>query len=76
MTIMLEARLAQLNAQRNNIARYRRLLRTKLTDVERQYIEKRLAEEEAALESLTSSVPAYIVAAELGRGAGTNAPGR
>ena len=70
---MLEARLAQLNAERNNIARYRRLLRTTLTDVERQYIEKRLAEEEAALESLTSSVPSYLAGAELGRGAGTSA---
>jgi hypothetical protein len=36
----------RLNAYRNNIQRYRRLLRTRLTELERQYILKRLQEEE------------------------------
>ncbi|WP_376707392.1 hypothetical protein AB7008_31380 [Bradyrhizobium sp. 521_C7_N1_3] len=42
-------------AHRNNISRYRRLLRTKLSTLERQYIERRLSEEEAALQSLSAS---------------------
>jgi hypothetical protein len=33
-----------LRTHRNNIARYRRLLQTKLTDLERQFIERRLSE--------------------------------
>jgi hypothetical protein len=37
---------------RNNIRRYRRLLRTQLTDIERQYIQRRLKEEKAALSAL------------------------
>jgi hypothetical protein len=34
--------------------RYRRLLQTELTDLERRYVEKRLNEEKSAMESLTS----------------------
>ena len=37
---------------RRNIQRYGRLLATELTDLERQYIHKRIAEEHAQLESL------------------------
>jgi hypothetical protein len=40
-------------AHRKNIQRYRRLLRTHLTALERSYVERRLAEEKAALLSLT-----------------------
>jgi len=47
--MMSEENLARLRAHRNNIHRYRRLLRTHLTELERQYIENRLsAEVEAA----------------------------
>jgi hypothetical protein len=46
---------ADLCMRRNNIRRYRRLLETELTDLERQYVERRLAEERAALQRLTSS---------------------
>jgi hypothetical protein len=35
--------------------RYRRLLKTRLTELEQQYIEKRLSEEEAALDKLAAS---------------------
>ncbi|MCS3979718.1 hypothetical protein M2191_004401 [Bradyrhizobium japonicum] len=42
-------------AHHNNISRYRRLLRTKLSPLERQFIERRLSEEEAALQSLSAS---------------------
>jgi hypothetical protein len=38
-----------------NISRYRWLLRTKLTDVERDYVERRLAEEQRALALLTQT---------------------
>jgi len=37
-------------AHRTNIEKYRRLLRTHLTDIEREFVERRLGEEEALLE--------------------------
>ena len=46
---MTEGDLARLRAHRRNIDRYERLLRTQLSDHERQYIEKRLAEERAVI---------------------------
>ena len=49
---MLDADLARIRAHRNNIHRYRRLLRTRLSDLERQFIERRLAEEQTALDAL------------------------
>jgi hypothetical protein len=49
---MLDADLARIRAHRNNIYRYRRLLRTRLSDLERQFIERRLAEEQTALDAL------------------------
>ncbi|UWU80501.1 hypothetical protein N2603_19140 [Bradyrhizobium huanghuaihaiense] len=55
---MLDEDLARIRAHRNNIHRYRRLLRTKLSELERQFIERRLAEEKASLESLaTKTLP-------------------
>jgi hypothetical protein len=44
-----------LHAHRNNIHRYRRLLRTKLSEIEREFIERRLAEEQLAVEGLTAA---------------------
>ena len=41
---MMDENIACLRTHRNNIARYRRLLQTKLTDLERQFIERRLSE--------------------------------
>lgn len=52
---MLDEDLARIRAHRNNIHRYRRLNKTKLSDLERQFIERRIAEERAALEALISS---------------------
>jgi len=49
---MLDADFARIRAHRNNIHRYRRLLRTRLSDLERQFIERRLAEEQTALDTL------------------------
>lgn len=48
----IEVGLARLRAYRNNIHRYRRLLKTRLSDIERRFIERRLAEERAAMNSL------------------------
>jgi hypothetical protein len=42
---MVDAKTAHLDAHRNNIRRYRALLETHLTDVERGYIERQLSEE-------------------------------
>ena len=51
---MLDEKLAQLRTHRNNIYRYRRLLRAHLTDLERDFIEQRLSQEEAALKRLAT----------------------
>ena len=50
--MMIDQHLARLRAHSNNINRYRRLLRTKLLPLEREFIERRLAEEEQAVRSL------------------------
>jgi hypothetical protein len=47
---MIDEKLARLRTHR-----YRRLLKTQLTDCERQFIEKRLTEERSAMESLAAS---------------------
>lgn len=52
-TMMMDENLAHLRAHRNNIHRYRRLLATQLTDLERAYIERRLKEEQAAMAALS-----------------------
>lgn len=49
---MLEANLQRLRAHRRNIERYRRLLATRLSDLERCYIERRLSEEQASATGL------------------------
>ena len=51
---MLDEHLARIRVHGTNIHRYRRLLRTRLTDLERQFIERRLAEEQTALRSLAT----------------------
>ncbi|MGY8710796.1 hypothetical protein RAD16_34095 [Bradyrhizobium sp. 18BD] len=51
---MLDENLARIRAHRNNILRYRSLLKTTLSDIERQFVERRLSEESSALEALTS----------------------
>jgi hypothetical protein len=44
-------------AHRNNISRYQRLLETYLTDIERNYVESRLSEEQAALRLVDHKQP-------------------
>ncbi|MCS3893377.1 hypothetical protein M2171_002510 [Bradyrhizobium japonicum USDA 38] len=52
--MMLDQDFALIRAHSNNIDRYRRLLRTKLSELERRYLERRLCEERAALATLTA----------------------
>jgi len=49
---MISHNVERLRAHQNNIRRYRRLLATHLTDLERAYIESRLNEEQASMETL------------------------
>ena len=49
---MLATRDARMIALRNNIQRYCRLLATQLTDLERAFIHRRLAEDRLAIEAL------------------------
>lgn len=51
---MLDQDFARVRVHRDNLSRYRRLLKTRLSDIERQFIERRLAEEQTALEALTN----------------------
>jgi hypothetical protein len=60
---MVDERLARLRTHRNNIARYRRLLKTTLTYLERQFIERRLSEEQSEFELLSAGT--FPVAIEL-----------
>ena len=49
---MIDFHAAQARSHRRNIERYCRLLATDLTDLERQYLHKWIAEEHAQLERL------------------------
>jgi hypothetical protein len=49
---MIDHNTARVRRHRQNIERYCRLLATELTDLERQYLHKRIAEEYAQLEGL------------------------
>jgi hypothetical protein len=49
---MIDFNTAKVRGHRRNIERYCRLLATELTDLERQYLHKRIAEEHAQLEQL------------------------
>jgi hypothetical protein len=53
---MIDEDLARLRTHRNNIRRYRRLLTTELTELERRFIERRLSEERSAMDNLAASV--------------------
>jgi len=54
--MMIEKNLAKFRAHRNNVDRYKRLLRTRLTELEQEFIEKRLREEVKVLEALAPSL--------------------
>ena len=48
----METRIVQLRTHQKNIDRYEGLLETKLSEAERQFIEKRLSEERLAIAML------------------------
>ena len=52
---MIDEKLARLRSYRNSISRYNRLLKTDLTELERRFIEKRVAEERSAMEALVGA---------------------
>ena len=49
---MMDVTNARMVAARNNLMRYRRILATSLTDIERAYIKRRIAEESDILDQL------------------------
>ena len=49
---MIDGNLERLRAHRANIRRYRRLLATRLSDLERAYIARRMSEEQRSVEAL------------------------
>jgi hypothetical protein len=51
----IDEKLARLRAHRNNIHRYRRLLSTPLTELEREFLSKRLSEERSAIDALSAT---------------------
>ena len=51
----IDYRTARMQTHRRNIQRYGRLLATALTDLERQYLHRRIAEEQAELERLAQA---------------------
>lgn len=53
--MMIDEQLARLRSHTNNVSRYRRLLQTRLSEIERQFIERHLHEEQAALLSVQPS---------------------
>jgi len=48
----MDARFALIQAHDDGIRRYQRLLNTRLTDLEREYIESRISEERLILQSI------------------------
>ncbi|MBV8698610.1 hypothetical protein [Bradyrhizobium sp.] len=54
----MDETIARLHAHLRNIDRYQKLLKTKLTEVEMQYLERRLSEERTAVAVLHFGTPA------------------
>ena len=53
----MDERIARLRAHQKNIERYQDLLKTKLNELELQYLEKRLSEERFAIAMLDFMSP-------------------
>ncbi|WP_454628283.1 hypothetical protein [Bradyrhizobium cenepequi] len=51
---MTDEKVSRLRAHDSNISRYRRLLETKLSELERGFVERRLNEERLAMQSLAN----------------------
>ena len=69
ITFMIDKNLARLRAHRQNIDRYRRLLETSLTVLERDFIERRIAEEEVGLNGLASETFPIVLTMPVPKGA-------
>lgn len=54
-TARIDENLARLRAHRNNVHRYRRLLGTQLSDLERHFLHKQLSEEQNAFDALSAT---------------------
>lgn len=52
----MNERIDTLRIHQRNIERYQALLKTKLSDVEQQYLEKRLSEERFAIANLLQNI--------------------
>jgi hypothetical protein len=61
---MIDETLARLRTHRNNIHRYRRLLATRLSEIERSYIERRLHQEQASVDALSAATFPLKLAAD------------
>jgi len=64
---MIDEKLARLRTHRSNIHRYRALLKTRLTDLEREYLVRRLSEEQDAIDMLSASTFPLTLTASNGR---------
>jgi hypothetical protein len=64
--MITEVTLERLRAHRNNIHRYERLLATRLSDLERDFIQRRLGEERARVEALLEVSLPHRLCAKVG----------
>src|SRR5512143_2893525 len=64
---MLEVKLEQLRTHQSSIDRYRRLLATHLSDIQRSYIERRLSEEQASVRAVSRATFPERLSARLSR---------
>jgi hypothetical protein len=55
---MIDAVKARITVHQRNLMRYRRILTTPLTDVERDYVKRRMEEERGLLEQLERTIGA------------------
>jgi len=72
----MEKRIVQLRTHQKNISRYENMLKTELTDLERQFVQKRLSEERftIALLQFTRTPKGTIWSIRIGCGAGRTLP--
>jgi hypothetical protein len=78
VTTMIDLRTAKILGHRRNIQRCARLLAGELTELEREYLHKRIAEEHTELERLQENQPqqagVLIAAEDMGKGSGESNP--
>lgn len=69
---MIDGNLERLRAHRANIRRYGRLLATRLSDLERAYIARRITEEQSSMEALLQETFPERLSLRMDRGRTTN----